>query len=114
MIFALLFMLALGLLVTLGPAVLFGLVTGLLTARLTVPARIGVLLLVTAAQALTWELLLSFGYLAAAVVFLVGLATFAAGAGGAAWSARQARAAHSSLAGPPYWYHGATGWEART
>ncbi|MBB4944615.1 hypothetical protein F4556_000150 [Kitasatospora gansuensis] len=109
MIFALIFFLALGVLATVGPASVLGLVTGLLAARLTVPVRTGLLLVVAAAQSTVWGLLLPSGYLVPAVVFLVCLATLASGAGGVAWAAHRSRAVRYP-GGQPVWHPGTAGW----
>ncbi|WP_457030029.1 hypothetical protein [Kitasatospora sp. P5_F3] len=106
MIIALILFLAVGVLVMVGPAAAFGLVTGLLTAKLAAPVRIGLLLLVAAGQTAAWALLLASSDLVPAVAFLVGLATLASGAGGVAWSTRRTRATGYLPAGPPTWHHG--------
>ncbi|KQV13905.1 hypothetical protein ASE03_29220 [Kitasatospora sp. Root187] len=109
MIFALIFFLAAGVLITAGPAAVLGLVTGLLTAKLAVPVRIGLLLLVASGQTAVWALLLPSGYLIPAVAFLVGLATLASGAGGVAWSTRRAQATGYFPPGPPAWPYASAG-----
>ncbi|WP_037607989.1 hypothetical protein [Streptacidiphilus rugosus] len=93
MIFFLLLFLAVGLAVTVGPAIVLGLTVALLAASLRLPTRIALLLVPAIGLSLGWIAVLHGSSLLPVALALVIGATATSGAAGMAWTAHRRRSA---------------------
>jgi hypothetical protein len=93
MIFLLVIFLVGGLALTVGPALVLGLATALLSASLRLPLRIALLLVPAVGQSLAWIAVLHSSYLLPVALVLVVAATAVSGAAGMAWTEHRRRSA---------------------